>query len=282
MRPRMLAFPVILAVLVAAARPLTAPDAVATPANIVPVKAGDYFFEAPATVPSGMTTFRLVAAGKEMHHVQIFRLEGGRTVEQLLEAMKSHGPLPAWAVAAGGPNVPAPGSSFDATLDLTPGNYALVCFIPSPDGSPHVMKGMFRALTVVDKGAKGKGSVPKADVVMRLDDYLFATTPAITAGRRTIRVENAAKQPHEVEIVRLAPGKTAPDVLAWIEKMGEKTDVPLPGVPVGGVTSLAPSGVNYIEADFTPGRYALLCFVPDAKDGKPHFVHGMAKEIEVK
>ena len=37
----------------------------------------------------------------------------------------------------------------------------------------------------------------------------------------------------------------------------------------------------FITADFQPGRYALLCFIPDAKDGKPHFVHGMAKEITV-
>lgn len=288
MRLRMLTIPVIGALLVAAARPAAfrvpgagvdadpkSDAATVTSTNLVTVKAGDYFFEAPATIPAGMTTFRLVTTGKEMHHATIFRLDGGHTVSQLLDAMKGHGPLPSWAVAMGGPNAPTPGSSFDATLDMKPGNYALVCFIPSPDGAPHVMKGMSRALTVTGKGA---GSAPKADITMRLDDYAFATTPAITAGRHTIRVENGAKQSHEVEIVRLAPGKSAHDVLAWIEKM----DGPPPGAPVGGVTFLAPSGVNYIDADFTPGRYALICFVPDAKDGKPHFVHGMVTEIEVK
>ncbi|MBA3260206.1 MAG: hypothetical protein H0T68_12175 [Gemmatimonadales bacterium] len=40
-------------------------------------------------------------------------------------------------------------------------------------------------------------------------------------------------------------------------------------------------GVNWIEVDLEPGKYALICFLPDAKDGKPHFTHGMMQEIEV-
>jgi uncharacterized cupredoxin-like copper-binding protein len=31
----------------------------------------------------------------------------------------------------------------------------------------------------------------------------------------------------------------------------------------------------------TPGRYAIVCFVPDAKDGKPHEMHGMVREFTV-
>jgi hypothetical protein len=34
-------------------------------------------------------------------------------------------------------------------------------------------------------------------------------------------------------------------------------------------------------ADFVPGKYALICFLPDAKDGKPHFMHGMVQEVTV-
>ena len=41
---------------------------------------------------------------------------------------------------------------------------------------------------------------------------------------------------------------------------------------------------HYIDltASFTPGDYTLLCFVPDAKDGKPHIAHGMVKNFTVK
>lgn len=251
--------------------------AASTP-NVVTVRAGDYFFEAPASIPAGLTTFRLATTGKEMHHVTIFRLAEGHRVAELVEALKSpHAPVPAWAVAVGGPNAPAPGGTFDATVELQPGSYALVCLIPSSDGAPHVMKGMVRPLTVTaTTGSREAG--PRADVTMRLADYTFEMSGPVNAGRRTLRVENAASQPHEVEIVRLAPGTSAHDFLSWAEKM----QGPPPGLPIGGVTFLSPRQVNYIDVDFAPGRYALLCFVPDAKDGKPHFVHGMVKEIEIR
>ena len=42
---------------------------------------------------------------------------------------------------------------------------------------------------------------------------------------------------------------------------------------------LGTSGV--FTADLAPGDYGLICFVPDAKDGKPHLMHGMMKQITV-
>ena len=40
-------------------------------------------------------------------------------------------------------------------------------------------------------------------------------------------------------------------------------------------------GAAYVTVDFTPGDYAFVCFLPDAKDGKPHFEHGMVKQVHV-
>ena len=93
-----------------------------------------------------------------------------------------------------------------------------------------------------------------------------------------IRVRNQASQSHEVFVARLAPGKTAAELLAWIEKM----EGPPPALPLGGTTVIAKGGENLVVLDVTPGEYALLCFVPDAKDGKPHVAHGMIKQISVK
>ena len=39
-----------------------------------------------------------------------------------------------------------------------------------------------------------------------------------------------------------------------------------------------------MDLDLAPGRYVLICFLPDApppRDLQPHFVHGMIKEITV-
>jgi hypothetical protein len=33
--------------------------------------------------------------------------------------------------------------------------------------------------------------------------------------------------------------------------------------------------------DLVPGDYVLVCYVPDAHDGKPHLAHGMIRELVV-
>ena len=245
--------------------------------TLVSVTATDFAFGAPSTVPAGITTIRLVNQGKEMHHVQIVRLDEGHTVEELMQA-GGHGPLPAWATFVGGPNVPAPGGSTEATMDLKPGSYALVCFIPSADGVPHLMKGMVKPLTVVPAEQPSRAVAPAADVRMVLRDYAFEITPEIAAGRRTIRVENAAAQPHEVALMRLAPGKTAQDVMAWMQTQAG----PPPMTLMGGTSLLSTGEGNTITAEFEPGEYALFCFVPDARDGAPHVAHGMVRQITVR
>lgn len=244
--------------------------------TLVSITSSDFAFAAPATVPAGLTTVRLVNEGKEMHHAQLVRLDDGHTVEELMAAAGQHGPLPAWARFVGGPNVPGPGGYSEATMELEAGNYALLCFIPSPDGVPHLMKGMVKPLTVVP--AQSGAVAPQADVRMTLRDYAYEITPELTAGRHVLRVENAAEQPHEVIIMRLAPGKTLHDVLGWLERM----DGPPPAMPVSGTSLLSTGAVNHVTADFEPGEYVLLCMVPDAKDGKPHVAHGMARQLTVR
>jgi hypothetical protein len=248
----------------------------AAPQEVV-VTAFDFAFEAPDTVQSGPTSFRLINRGPEFHHIQLVRFEGGRTLQDLARHMAtSHNP-PEWAVLVGGPNTPGiPGEETNATLDLEPGEYALLCVIPSPDGTMHLMKGMVKPLTVVP--AEGRpAAMPQPDVVMLLDDYSFDTDRPITAGTRTIRVDNAAVQPHEVVFVQLAPGRTIGEFLQFMEK---PEGVP-PGKLVGGTTGISRGGSNLVTIDFEPGEYGLICFIPDAHDGAPHIVHGMVKQITV-
>jgi hypothetical protein len=91
-------------------------------------------------------------------------------------------------------------------------------------------------------------------------------------------VTNAATQPHELVLMRLAPGKTAQDVLTWVQTHSG----PPPAVPMGGAAFLSAGQSNDVPVDFEPGVYVLLCFVPDVKDGKPHLAHGMVRQITVR
>jgi hypothetical protein len=245
-------------------------------APTVTITARDYALEAPDTLPEGAVTLRLVNQGKEFHHVWIARLEGGHTVDDVLAALKTRQPLPQWIKDAGGPNAPRPeGGDNSATVMLEAGSYIVACLIPSPDGIPHLMKGMVRPLTVV-KAAR-PAAAPEGDVIMTLRDYNFFLSRPLAAGKHVIEVRNEGTQWHEFELVQLAPGKTAHDVIAFIE---HAIGTP-PGLPIGGVSPLAPGGVSYFHTDLQAGRYALICFLPDRKDGKAHLEHGMVQEFDV-
>jgi len=244
--------------------------------NVVVVKTHDYGFDAPDSVRAGLTTLRLVTnPGQEIHQVGLIRIDSGKTPADLFNAMKTPGPLPAWAKEIAGVNPPAPGQTADATLTLEPGNYLLVCFVPSPDGVPHIAKGMSRPMTVT--GAQVAAATLPGDVEIDLSDYAFRLSTPLTAGSHVIRVVNDAQQTHEVQVVRLAPGKTPADVAAWVEKM----QGPPPGEPLSGVAGLGVGETASFPLTLTPGNYALLCFIPDAKDGKPHVAHGMMQEFKV-
>lgn len=243
----------------------------------VTVTANDFAFDAPDTIPAGLTEVRLLNKGTEMHHVWLIRLESGKTMKDLFDAMGPHGGMPAWARDVGGPNTPGPNGEATAILRLNPGRYAMICVIPSKDGKPHVMKGMAKEVTVTPASSNTSRANLRINATMTLVDYGFELSQPLQAGKQMIRVKNVAKQGHEVVILKLAPGRKAADVLAWMEKM----EGPPPGMPIGGTTPMAQGEENIITLDLTAGEYALICFVPDAKDGKPHFVHGMSREITI-
>jgi hypothetical protein len=154
----------------ASAEPASAPAQEAPAAvNVVDVAGMDYAFEAPEEIDAGWTTFRFANRGPEAHHLTLMRLEDGHTVADVVAAFRDRKPLTGIATAVGGPNAPMPGADASATLNLTPGEYALICVIPSPDGIPHLFKGMVKPIRVRE-GASA-GAEPAADLQITLRDY---------------------------------------------------------------------------------------------------------------
>ena len=243
--------------------------------NTVEITAREYGYAGPDTIPAGLTELRLVNAGSELHHMQLVRLDQGRTATQLVTALAG-GPPPEWADMVGGPNAIAPGTSAASLQELRPGHYAILCFIPSSDGVHHFAKGMHRDLWVT--GTPARISEPHADIEIRLVDYAFQLSAPLAPGRQTLRVHNAGPQTHEVELLRLLPGKTLPDWDRWV-RGGMKGEAP--AVLIGGIVGLAPGRHAYFTTRIEPGRHVLLCYAPDARDGKSHKAHGMVREIEI-
>jgi hypothetical protein len=248
--------------------------------TVYTITAKDYAYDAPDTITAGMVTLRLVNQGPELHHVQLLKLDAGHTAAEISEGMKRMkptDPLPPWAHEVAGPNTPVPGGEQTLTQELAAGSYVILCMIPSPDQVPHVMKGMSKALTVVPATA-ATAAAPTSDITVRMTDYAWEVSPAITPGKHMIRLENAADQAHEMFIAQLGPGEKAADLAAWLEK----PNGPPPGKPIGGTTAMAKGEVVYLPVDLVPGEYGLYCFIPDAKDGKPHIAHGMMTQFAVK
>ncbi len=255
-----------------------APPPAPPTANVVTITAKDFSFDAPDTIPAGLTTVKMHNAGKEVHQVVFIRIDSGKTMAETQAALTNPNmAVPGWMVFPLGANGVVPTDSSNATATLTAGHYVLVCFLPSADGTPHVAKGMVRPIEVTASTAAAAPE-PAADVVMTAKDFTWDLSVPVTAGSHTIRFENAGPQLHEVQIMQLAPGKTAKDISKWMAA-GMKGEPP--ARPVGGFAGAMPGGHGFFTATFAAGKYVFLCFVPDSKDFKPHVVHGMIKEITV-
>ena len=265
-----------LAVAVAACeRPAASPAA----PNVVTLIATDYAFAAPDTIPAGLTTFKMLNQGKEPHQAVIVGASG-KTWDEIQAAVTAEGPIAPWLTFPPGPGVVVAGDNSNASSRLEPGNYFVVCFIPSPDGVPHVMKGMVRRLVVVPAPltTSPPAAEPQADVTVTLSDYGFKLSAPLTAGTHTIRVENTGPQLHELGIEQLGPNKTVADLQRWVAG-GQKGEPP--ARPVGGLTGPDVGRTGWLTITLARGQYVLSCYVPDSRDGKPHVAHGMVQEITV-
>jgi hypothetical protein len=252
-------------------------DAVAT-APVIDVMASDYAFDAPDTLPAGLVTLRLMNHGQEPHHAQLLHLNDGVTFQDFAAALEAEGEGALRLVTlTGGPGALSTLKTTEVTLDLAPGSYALACFIGSPDGVPHLAKGMLKPVSVTPTGAED-ATAPELSGTMTLRDFGFDIPDTLPAGMASFRVFNAGPQPHELNILKLAPGASASDVLAWQPDQG----TPPPFEAVGGMNGLSQGLEEYMTLDLEPGEYVAICNIPDPESGTAHSRLGMIQPFTVK
>ena len=268
-------------------------DALPFRPNVVAFSTADYSFQAPDTISAGWTTFRFANKGDDIHYAHIVRLDSGRTVSELVEAyaeaIRTSGPRPKWLKRFGGPGGTAPGDSSAVTQYLEPGSYVWICPVEDSAGNPHFGKGEFRPFVARAAGTEPapETSRPVATAEIRLQDFGFAI--GLSAGRHTIRVENAGVEPHDLVLLKLAPGKTVDDVRAWLnpEKARRTEQAGDPDAPpesvgslAGGIAAIGPGMEAFFDADITSGEYVLACMAT-APDGRSHIEHGMIQPFRV-
>jgi hypothetical protein len=246
------------------------------PGLVVDVRADDFQFTAPPTIPAGLTTFRLTQGGTAGHQLWISRLPEGRTFEEFAAANVEGKPTP-WATHLGGPGFTDPPKTTNATLVLTPGTYALVCRMGA-DGDPraHLKKGMLRRLDVTAAGA-GTLVEPTTDVTVTILDDGFEFSPSLTAGRHTLRVLNSTSGNRQFRLQRVLPGRTVEEAMNFQRGTGPsgRTISGAGAVPFdtrGRLSIILPKQYLITTVDLPPGTY-LIASLP-ARD--------TAKVIEVR
>ena len=112
------------------------------------------FVGLPTHLAAGATTFQLTNTSVMVHEMQVARLDPGKTQQDLVTFLRSpqaqNGPPPAWIHDDGGMSIISPHQSADVTVNLVPGYYLVVCFMPDvkKHGEPHAMEGMIGHFTV--------------------------------------------------------------------------------------------------------------------------------------
>lgn len=243
-------------------------------AGRVDIWAHNYAYDAPDTVPTGAVTFSFENEGTDNHMAQFFRLNQGVTPDQLRQAVLDGGAAGALQVAApaGGINATAPGDYQQVTLDMTPGDYVMLCFVyDEDDPTAHVLKGMLHPFQVAPPPSEA--AEPQPDLTVTAQEYSF-DAPDIAAGQHVIQLTNQGAQPHEMALLKLSSSDQSdnPDEQATL------TDT----TPSGGIAVIPPGSSGWATVNFTPGTWMMVCYVPDAATGTPHATLGMTHMFTVR
>ena len=237
-------------------------------ANSVDVQGDEYAFLMPDEAEAGVVTFDISNVGEELHEYALGRLGEGKTLDDVKTFLASGGEgSPTWFTDVGGVPLVSPGEKVGLTRELDPGTYVFLCFIPSPQGVPHVSLGMLKSFEL--RGTS-ESDLPEADAVITADASGY-DVPALQAGNHTIELRNADDREREFFLITLNPGKTLADLDAFFEQ-GEGKGTPpatfhgaMQTIPAGTSVFIdidLEKGMEYTLADNTGDEPVIVTFTP--------------------
>jgi hypothetical protein len=214
----------------------------------VDVRGDEYAFVMPDEAKAGVVKFDISNTGDELHEYALGRLDEGKTiadVEAFLESGEEDSPE--WFTDVGGVPLLSPGEKLGLTRELEAGAYVFLCFIPSPEGVPHVALGMLKAFEL---SGDSDADLPEPDAVIVADNGGY-DVPDLSAGEQTIELRNADDTEREFFLIALEPGKKLGDIDRFFEA-GEGTGKP--PARFHGAMQTIPAGTSvFVDIDFEAG-----------------------------
>lgn len=123
----------------------------AEPKADVVLRLVDYAFSLSVPLKAGQQMIRVENAGSESHEVSVVKLPAGRTMQDVrawLRNPRESPPENAPEHVAGGVTSLAPGAQAYFEVDLTSGEYVLLCLVTARDGRSHMDHGMIQQISV--------------------------------------------------------------------------------------------------------------------------------------
>ncbi|MFI8192463.1 hypothetical protein ACIF8T_27395 [Streptomyces sp. NPDC085946] len=286
----------------AAAQPVTAPPAAVVQSatedqglQVLDVRSSASGLEAPATARPGPASFRVSTTDPASGWISLVRPEPGVTFESfrssLVKMISTVGPdivagsaeMRQKAKLLGGtvihPNLPA---SFTTTL--APGTYWLFDYLHVQGENPR-----HTVLQVGGTALTGAVPVPTATLTGKMIDGRprWILDGTVRAGRPLL-LRNAMTEGRYIEAVlfRLADDVTEQDVRDYIADFGDTGTFPDYTGPLAldqgtGGLPLTAGESTLLELTLQPGRYVVVDFLKDAKDGSSLIKDGHWKIFEV-
>lgn len=223
---------------------------------------GDTVESSPAEVRAGVVRVRLVNRDTAWHDAVVVRLGDLAGTDSVPAA---------GAVAAGGAALAAGGDSSEAAFVLEPGRWAVT--VRHDDTTRAAREA---TLTVQPRPAADVRPAMRAATLVAMADFRFDHLEQLGEGTQVLRVRNDGQRPHELVVYRLLSGRTLRDFGTWYTTSREG---PPPALPVGGATMVAPGREAWAVLQLRPGRYFMVCKVPEG--AQMHAALGMVQAFEV-